>query len=322
VDKRNQTNRTFSGTKGPVAALALGTHCAAPRCCGAASCRLKVFLVSDIADNTMSAESLENCRRAFVIQILAPPIKPPNPIAICKLAKTPLAQSLVNQLCDGAYANTAKVADVVSYVSDLTSLAAATATQIAIMRKDPEVLPTTLSGVAFPYIAALRFGLTLGIPEPPVHVAESGIQGLGVFATRDIKQNELVTTYPVDALRVHMNLCNNKDLNPYAYMYRDGGFEGIYAEQHWDDYKMHAQSIAARVRYDRQSICFFGNPNVYTPHACGHMINDPKNTTHRANCVDCCLSGGSVTAILTTRAVAKGEELLMEYGEGYWSDRK
>ena len=272
----------------------------------------------------MRAESLENCRRAFVVQKLAQPIQPPDTVAVCTLAKTPLPKSLVNQLCDGAFAKTAKFADVVRHVSDLTSLAAATATDIAMVVKDKEVLPTTLSDVAFPYIAALRFGLTLGISEPPVHVAESDIQGLGVFATRDIKQNELVTTYPVDALRVHLNLVqnNNKGLNPYAFMYRDAGFEGTYASQHWDDYKMHAQSIAAKVRCDRQSICFFGNPNVYTPHACGHMINDPKNTTHRANCVDCCLAGGSVTAILTTRAVAKGEELLMEYGEGYWSDRK
>jgi hypothetical protein len=70
------------------------------------------------------------------------------------------------------------------------------------------------------------------------------------------------------------------------------------------------------------TISFFGNPGLHPPEACGHMINDAKDTQYHTNCIETPLCGGSVTAILVTRPVKKGEELFMAYGEGYWKGVK
>ena len=49
------------------------------------------------------------------------------------------------------------------------------------------------------------------------------------------------------------------------------------------------------------------------------MINDPRGTGGGANCIECPIAGGAVTAILVTKPVRAGEELLMRYGSSYWA---
>ena len=51
------------------------------------------------------------------------------------------------------------------------------------------------------------------------------------------------------------------------------------------------------------------------------MIKDPLGTAAEANCVECPIGGGALIGMLTLRDIAKGEELLMDYGERYWRAR-
>jgi len=69
-------------------------------------------------------------------------------------------------------------------------------------------------------------------------------------------------------------------------------------------------------------VAFYGNPDVHTPDACGHLINDPSGTPLQANCIETTLLGGVVTAMMIVQPVRAGEELLMDYGRRYWEDRR
>eukprot|EP00966_Prymnesium_polylepis_P005725 130592-Prymnesium_polylepis.1 len=196
-------------------------------------------------------------------------------------------------------------------------------------------IPTSLGKVVFPYIYGLKTGFTLGI-EAPVRVAPSNIHGKGVFATRDIKANELFTTYPVHALRVLLDRYPDGGRG-YVYMYKDLSIKCRHADDHWEYYKMGCDACFINHWEDLKKACeacttgeiqakditeaavIYGNPNVHPPEACGHMINDPRGTGRGENCGMCLLVGGVVTAIIATEAIKKGEELLFKYGEGYWA---
>jgi|EP00966_Prymnesium_polylepis_P037988 hypothetical protein len=71
---------------------------------------------------------------------------------------------------------------------------------------------------------------------------------------------------------------------------------------------------------DHNAVNIYGNPNEWSPAECGHKINDPKGSGREANCIECTLAGGAVTAIMATSAVKKGEELLIGYRSGFWVD--
>ena len=160
----------------------------------------------------------------------------------------------------------------------------------------------------FPYLFALRTGVTVCAPDA-LRVGVSGVHGLGVFATRNLKVNELVTTYPVDALMVH---CGR---GPIVVAYRDQRHNGSgIAAEEWHDYKM------CTCHKDAYTYAF-ADPSRHPPHRCGHMLNSPHRTNMQANCVECPLMHGAVTAVCVAQAVAAGEELLIDYGSQYWHDR-
>ena len=48
---------------------------------------------------------------------------------------------------------------------------------------------------------------------------------------------------------------------------------------------------------------------------------DLVRTGRGSNCIECPLVGGAITAILITSPAKEGDELLMDYGKGYWKDR-
>ena len=68
-------------------------------------------------------------------------------------------------------------------------------------------------------------------------------------------------------------------------------------------------------------VAVYADPSQHSPAFCGHMINDPRGTPADANAVECPIGGGALIGILTLRDIAKGEELLMDYGERYWQAR-
>jgi hypothetical protein len=261
-----------------------------------------------------SIDDEQGMRRVFTIVKLAPPVQPPEPHAVWFVAGSPFPCPPFKPVeKPGLSAILSRISDAATMMRDLAAFA-------GIVR--PITLPTSFAAEAFPYVVALRAELTLGILEPPVRVAASAIEGQGVFATRDLEPNELVTTYPVHALRVLMDQVPvNKDgLSGFAFFYRDSTLSFNHAEQHWDKYKMHA--FCHKASTEKQALCFYGDPNVHPPEECGHMINDPKGTGGGANCAECPIAGGAVTAILVTKPVRAGEELLMRYGSSYWASHQ
>ena len=153
----------------------------------------------------------------------------------------------------------------------------------------------------YPLMVALLTAWTVG-GDALVHVAAGG----GVVATRDLARHTLVTSYPVDLLRV-----------------RAGGVAALFV-----------RDIACR---DVEALRRRLDPSKRTPHAhmdvyggdsgdggdsvsdcdsdsaaadaCGHRITREAAS---ANCVVCSLMGGVVLAVLTTRAIRDGEELFLD----------
>ena len=125
----------------------------------------------------------------------------------------------------------------------------------------------------------------------------------------------------MDALRiladevcsVDLDAVGPRDSATFVFLYRDESLKESNEALKWDDYKM--------VSVYGDSIAFYGDPSRHSANACGHMINDPTGTDLKANCAECTLLGGAVTAICIVRPVRKGEELLLQYGSSYWSDR-
>lgn len=256
-------------------------------------------------------EDVDVIRQALVVTNLAPPVQPPEPHAVWTLAVTTAPPPPIEPLEQpGLRATVERITKVATTFRDFARLAG---------EMWPVALPSTYSAEAFPYVLALRLGLTLGVREPPVRVAVSAIAGRGVFATRDLKPNELVSTYPVHALRVFLDLEPVRNgFGSFVFFYRNAAHSDTHAECHWAKYKMVGFSGKLATKRDA-AVCFYGDPNVHSPEACGHMINDPRGTGGGANCVVCPIAGGAVTAILVTKAVQAGEELLMNYGEAYWA---
>ena len=249
---------------------------------------------------------LMDFRRIHIIMRLSPPIPPPHSTCVGSLAIAPNMPTLLP--CIGTLHNV---------IDALEKRATTIRTMMEMLQHGDPQLPATaaLTSAAFPYILALRTAFTVG--EDAVYITSSPVHGKGVFAARDLKANELVTTYPVDALRIHANKVSSDysigDKKPFIYLYRDASLSGSHALLEWDDYKMNS--------IHGESIAFYGNPARYSANACGHLLNDPIGTDRDANCMECPLVGGVVTAICVVRPVQKGHELLMGYGESYWSDR-
>lgn len=274
----------------------------------------------------MSPGDLDALKRRGFVMAMAPAIDPPDTRAIWKLA-FPYTNYVECTAPPHVPAETnlrivlENSTRVVTRIRDVANL----------LRQEEETVDYTqkyqssFGPAAFPYICATRFKLDLGLSDPPVCVAQSPIHGSGVFATRDLKPNELVTTYPADGVRILMDLAprpTNGRERLFITLYHDPAITNAnpgacYA---WLDYEMNGFKVG-RDSDGTPGVMFYGNPEVHPPKMCGHMINDPKGTGRDANCVACPLVGGAVTAILITSPVQQGDELLLKYGPAYWAAR-
>jgi len=275
----------------------------------------KFYNPSQIDAMGYDADRIKRSQTACVVMRMCPALDPPAASAVSPLLLTEVLRqapipgsSAVNNTLRDTLEMIRKCVEVVR------SMAPHFASAHGRTHGRPPPIPTTLLGAAFPYAVALKTGLTLGGQLAPVRVAPSTIQGKGVFATRDIHAHELVTTYPVDALRIEMDLHPpmRDGLSGFGHFYRDDDFNGAPVAESWDAYKMAAVT---------DGIDFYGNPHVHPPSACGHILNDPQGSGRAANCVECYLAGGAVIGILATENITTGSELLMEYGAKYWKNR-
>ena len=260
--------------------------------------------------------------RSIVIQNMAPSAQPPTEEAIC------LMVLYFRELCACSPPPIPRSHDtraIVDHVTKISLKISQSVTKCAQanshIKVSAETVPSTMLRDTFPYLAAMVTGARIN-ESAPVYVAQSNVAGLGVFASRDIKINEFVTVYPVDAIRLMLDkVPKDNDRHAYTYLYLDSRRSRDHAEQHWIDYKMHCLVHCTTSNLRTDALCFYGDPSVHPPNACGHMINDPRDTCFEANCIECVLCGGIVTAILSTANIAKGSELLMEYGDDYWRSR-
>lgn len=170
--------------------------------------------------------------------------------------------------------------------------------------------PSSFARLAYPFVHALRLPHRV-FQINSICIEPSATHGLGVFATRSIGLGEIVTTYPIDAVCIVMDkmptICGRC---PYTIYYRDPRYNGTtHAEDSWGDYRMSCAGTFISV---------FADPDDYAPERCGHLINSPLGTNRSANCMPCFLFEGRVVAVCTTRAIGRGEELLMYYTDEHW----
>lgn len=204
-----------------------------------------------------------------------------------------------------------KLSDVLQKLQELINFINATLS----FTPESDELPTSYGTQAWPYVIALRSRASVSQTQS-VEVRTSLIHGKGVFALRDLKRNELVTTYPVHGLRVKMDQLSvgHEDRAAgkamFCYFY-DDGTEGNHAEQRWDGYKVNLVT----------GVDFYGDPLRHTCEACGHMINDSRGSGLVPNCMICPLFDGVANVICITNPIKSGHELLLDYGDAYWEGR-
>jgi hypothetical protein len=154
-----------------------------------------------------------------------------------------------------------------------------------------------------------------------VEVRNSKIHGKGVFAKRDIKENEILTFYPIDILKLQV------DDSTYI-----ASFSNRFLSKH--EVKNH----------DKYEIYQYGMPNGNIIIGCpdfinnnnyiGHMINDIsihnktkksikqyKKNSKKCNCMYYnCSDFDLYVPIVSTKDIRKDEELFTSYGVQYWNN--
>mmetsp|Transcript_75648 Transcript_75648/g.245016 ORF Transcript_75648/g.245016 Transcript_75648/m.245016 type:complete len:285 (-) Transcript_75648:97-951(-) len=168
-----------------------------------------------------------------------------------------------------------------------------------------------------------RMRLALG----RARVASSPIQGLGVFATRRIAADELVTLYPGDALRFYP--LTPEGIGPVR--------NGVLFGHHLPEGMRDAVAVLKDYRpysYDVDGLyAVVGLPHLTSdPAYLGHMVNDATRCASRApeeldryrkdSAAKCnaTFEGllDAVVAVVASRPIAAGEEVLVAYGAEYW----
>jgi hypothetical protein len=178
----------------------------------------------------------------------------------------------------------------------------------------------------FPFI--LNVIINVNIKLDWVDAAPSPVHGIGVFAKKGIPRHTLVTIYPAHLLellsddatekrkgsRLRPDELVQKTLmaqNPRPDWSREAANEVERLRRGWHDYGMNGLGGCS----------IYADPEIYSSAACGHKINDANGTGAVPNCVETFLCKGVIVGILTTCSIASGEELFLEYGPDYWSER-
>lgn len=152
--------------------------------------------------------------------------------------------------------------------------------------------------------------------------------GLGLFASRDVKDKEMVTLYPGDALLAWKNGVGDFSADV-----------GVQFGNHITDRDARRVTSNEARGYElkiREGHSLVADPSLVDDAAyLGHMINDgsalsnksnksrtkySQDTFDRHNAAFQLMEGCHYVAI-ATKDVAKGEEIFVSYGEDYWLSR-
>lgn len=152
--------------------------------------------------------------------------------------------------------------------------------------------------------------------------------GLGLFASRDVARDEVITLYPGDAL-----LKWGKDVGDFS------GDVGVMFGNHITDRDASRVSTDEARGYElkiRTGHSLVADPLLADdPAYLGHMINDGSallskkhaaRTQYSKDTYDCHNAAFEVMegchfATIATKNVSKGEEMFVSYGESYWLSR-
>jgi hypothetical protein len=161
-----------------------------------------------------------------------------------------------------------------------------------------------------------------------VCVKKSKIHGNGVFATRNLKKNDVITFYPSHCIKTYS--LNNRKETQWAEVgfsdYASTEFKNLMKKNNimYEDYK---QNISDK-------ISIIGDPNdISDPNYLGHIINDgaksssPKDkeiyefvSREKMNSFVCPLKYG-IIAIVALKDISIYEEIFTTYFYEYWMDK-
>jgi len=165
--------------------------------------------------------------------------------------------------------------------------------------------------------------------QPCVVVRPSRVHGLGLFATRDISENVLVSFYPGDIVEYYPDR-NRTSQHRKLIQCSDRASPHMRCED--PDSKLHALQAYALTVNDYITIT--GHPACLSDvWNAGHFVNDrfkPDNnkisneiylelSKKRANCKYHTFAKDLHVGIITTRKIQKDEELFATYGIAYWA---
>lgn len=175
-----------------------------------------------------------------------------------------------------------------------------------------------------PQIALLR-GRLADIHLSRCSVQPSTIEGAGngVFATRDIMANELITLYPGDAI-----LIRTGELDEVSGV--------LYGSNYQDPSLTHDAARAYEIRISPIHSIVGNKDNISDSSYIGHIANDgailtdgsdaartlySKQSAQTANAAHQFLLGGCHVGLFALCDIAEGSEIFVSYGEGYWLSR-
>ena len=161
-----------------------------------------------------------------------------------------------------------------------------------------------------------RSNLRKYLPAPVCEVRPSRIHGLGVFATQDIEPCHYVTIYPCDGATWHSDATDDDTCMHFGWP----------SAVTWTERHTYQQEV--RPPPGARAMAIYGDPLLHDdPHFVGHMINDGAKCSsfesaevyeaiseRKANCHFI----SSIGAIISSRHIKAGEELLTSYGHRYW----
>jgi hypothetical protein len=163
----------------------------------------------------------------------------------------------------------------------------------------------------------------------PSTIAEAGN---GLFASRDIAEGELVTLFPGDAVLIQDSTAEDTSAAPVGVM-----FGSHIKEADRDTSRVTSHEARSYEMEINTYTSIAGDPLIGTgdPAYLGHFANDGATlyefdsasreiytnaTAARCNAANLVVEGAHM-ATVATAAIAKGNEVFISYGTGYWLSR-
>ena len=157
--------------------------------------------------------------------------------------------------------------------------------------------------------------------------------GYGLFASRDIKDGELITLYPGDAVFSFEQQDDDGDTGPISSIM----FGAHTKPEHRDIHRVMTHEARGYEMEINAYTSIVGDPSIgYSDKTyIGHFANDggyltefddagrkayQKETLERFNAANFVLEGAHMGTV-ATKPIEKGSEVFLSYGEGYWLSR-